>query len=286
VKSVSKSLLSALVGIALEQGKLTSLERPVADILADYYQPVESRLFALVRAPSDAQRRRITIRHLLTMTGGQVWDESSAPLVYALLMSSNPVRFAAELPVPGVAGASFNYSTAASHLLAGALARATREPNRAFAERQLLNPAGITLAGWDADPQGVHFGGSEMFLTTRNMLKFGILYLRQGRVGDQQVVPARWIAESFRKQTDVGMTVYQRMIPNLTGYGYLWWLRSAGGHAMACALGLGGQFILVVPSLELVVAGTSALDGRNPGNEKQFNGIFELVDRTIVAAAR
>ncbi len=127
--------------------------------------------------------------------------ESNAPLIYGLLMSSNPVRFAAELPVLAAPGARFNYSTASTHLLAGVFERSTRLPNRTSAERNLLAPAGIMLPQWDSDPQGVHFGGSEMFLTTRDMLKFGILYLNQGRVGDRPVVPASWVAASTTKKS-------------------------------------------------------------------------------------
>ncbi len=166
-----------------------------------------------------------------------------------------------------------------------ALTRLTGTTAREFAERNLFGPAGIVLARWDADPQGVNFGGSEMFLTTREMLKLGILYLHHGKVGERQVIPASWITESSAKHYDITVPVYRSMVPNLTGYGYLWWLRSAAGHEMICALGLGGQFVLVVPSLELVIAGTSALDARNPRNDKQFNGIFDLLDRAVITAA-
>jgi CubicO group peptidase (beta-lactamase class C family) len=286
VKSVSKSFLSALLGVAIAEGKVKSLDQRVAEVLPDSYRPVGGQLFTDARRKSDSLRQRVTLRHLLTMTSGLAWDESNAPLVYALLMSSNPVRFAAELPVLAEPGARFNYATASSHLLAGALAHLVGGSLRELGERSLFGPAGITVSRWDADPEGVNFGGSEMLLTTREMLKLGILYLQGGKVGDRQIVPADWVAASATKQIEVAMPVYQHMVPGLTGYGYFWWLRSGAGQEMYCALGLGGQFIVVVPRLDLVIAGTSALDGRNPGNDAQFNGIFALVDRAVIPAAR
>jgi CubicO group peptidase (beta-lactamase class C family) len=286
VKSVSKSFLSALVGIAVAQGKVKSLDQRVADVLPDGYRPVGGELFTDARRRSDSLRQRVTLRHLITMTSGLAWDESNAPLVSALLMSSDPVRFAAELPVLAEPGARFNYATASSHLLAGAVARLVGSPLREFGERSLFGPAGIILSRWDADPEGVNFGGSEMFFTAREMLKLGILYLHHGTVGDHHIVPADWVAASVAKQIEVATPVYQHMVPGLTGYGYFRWLRSGAGREMFCALGLGGQFVLVVPTLDLVIGGTSALDARNPGNDAQFNGIFALVDRSIIPAAR
>jgi CubicO group peptidase (beta-lactamase class C family) len=286
VKSVTKSFLSALVGIALAERWIANLDQPVAEILPEYYGPVAGSLFTVQRARSDSLRHRVTLRHLLAMSSGVAWDESSPNMTYALLTSGNPVRFAAELPVLAAPGEGFNYGTAGTHLLAGALTRLAGKSLREVGDTYLFGPAGIALARWDSDPQGVNFGGSEMFLTTREMVKFGILYLHQGRVGDRQVIPADWMAESTTKRFDVTAPIYRQMVPNLTGYGYLWWLRSSAGHDMICALGLGGQFVLVVPRLDMVIAGTSALDGRNPGNERQFNAIFDLVDRSIVAGAR
>jgi CubicO group peptidase (beta-lactamase class C family) len=281
VKSVSKSFLSALLGIAAARGRVPDLDRAVAEVLPDYYGPVGGSIFAAVRARSDSLRRRVTLRHLLTLSGGLGWDESNAMLTYALLLSANPGRFAADLPILAEPGRNFNYSTASTHLLAAALTRLLGTGLLDFGREELFGPAGIAVARWDTDPQDVNFGGSEMFLTAREMLKLGVLYARQGRVGDRQVVPAAWVAESMRQHYVVEAPAYRAMVPGLTGYGYLWWLRRSAGHEMVGALGLGGQFVLLIPSLDLVIAGTSALDARNPGNEKQFTGIFELVDELV-----
>ena len=98
-------------------------------------------------------------------------------------------------------------------------------------------------------------------------------------------MPAAWIDASWEKRSDVASPIYDAMVPGLTGYGYLWWLRKSNGRIMNSALGYGGQFILVVPELDMVIAGASALDGRNPGLIPQFKGIFGLVDQ-IVASVR
>jgi CubicO group peptidase (beta-lactamase class C family) len=286
VKSVSKSFLSAIAGIAIAERRGASVDQPVSELLPQHYRKHGGTIFADARERSDSLRRLVTLRHLLTMSSGLAWDESNAMLIYALVLNDDPVRFAAELPVLTPPGSGFNYATASSTLLAGALTRLTREPLRRYGQRKLFGPAGIEIARWDTDPNGVNFGGSEMFMTPREMLKLGVLYVRGGKVGDRQVVPASWVQESLTKKFEVAQPVYRSMIPQSTGYGYLWWLRDAAGHDMACALGLGGQFVLVVPSLDLVIAGTSRLDEANAGNDRPFIQLFEVVDRSIIAAAR
>jgi CubicO group peptidase (beta-lactamase class C family) len=150
-----------------------------------------------------------------------------------------------------------------------------------YAEDALLRPGGIDLRGWDVDGAGDPLGGSEMYFTARALARFGQLYLDRGTAGGRQLVPSAWIDSSWTKRADVASPIYQGMIPGLTGYGYLWWLRRSHERIMNSALGYGGQFILVVPELDLVIAGASALDARNPGLIPQFKGIFSLVDQIV-----
>jgi CubicO group peptidase (beta-lactamase class C family) len=225
-------------------------------------------------------RATITVRHLLTQTAGYGWDESG-PILSSFLLGSDPVRLVAELPMAAPPGTTFNYSTGNTHLLAAALTRAVRTPLAKFATDVLLSPSGIPLAGWDVDGAGNPLGGSEMYFTARALARFGQLYLDRGSAGGRQVVPAAWIDASWEQRSEVASPIYASMIPGLTGYGYLWWLRKSNERIMNSALGYGGQFILVVPELQLVIAGASALDGRNPGLIPQFKGIFGLVDQIV-----
>jgi len=286
-KSVSKSFLSALVGIAVGQGRL-SLDQRVSSLLPRYFdQDLEpaNRMFRAAVVRNDSVRATITVRQLLTMTTGYAWDEGG-PILSTFLVSGDPVRLVAELPLAAMPGASFNYTTGGTHLLAAALAQAVGVPLRTFANEMLFGPAGITLREWDVDGAGNPLGGSEMYFTPRGLARFGQLYLDRGNAGTRSVVPADWVASSWERHTAVESPLYTGMIPGLTGYGYLWWLRKSGERTMNCALGFGGQFVLVVPELDLVIAGASALDSRNPGNVPQFNGIFRLVDAIVGSVSR
>ena len=286
VKSVSKSILSALVGIAIEQKKL-SLDQTIASILPELYrngQP-ENRMFRAAVVRNDSVRSTITVRHLLTQSSGYAWDEGGA-ILSTFLVSSDPARLVAEQVMAALPGATFNYSTGNTHLLGTALERAIGTPLRPYAETTLLTPIGALLRGWDIEGAGRPLGGSEMYLTARSLARFGQLFLDGGTAGGKQVVPAGWVAASWEKRFDVPSPIYQEMIPGLTGYGYLWWLRTSHGLVMNSALGYGGQFVLVVPELKLVIAGASALDARNPGLIPQFKGIFGLVDQVVAAVSR
>jgi len=285
-KSVSKSVLSALVGIAIDRGKL-SLEQRVSTLLPEYFAQgpaAATRMFRAAVIRNDSMRATITIRQLLTQSSGYSWDEGG-PILSTFLVSSDPARLVAEQIMAASPGSTFNYSTGNTHLLSAALTRAVGMPLARFATEALLTPAGIPLSGWDVDGAGHPLGGSEMYFTARALARFGQLYLDHGSIGGRQVVPPAWIAASWQKQIGVVSPIYDAMVPGLTGYGYLWWLRMSNGRAMNSALGYGGQFILVVPELDLVIAGASALDARNPGLIPQFQGIFGLVDQ-IVASVR
>ncbi len=239
-KSVSKSLLSALVGIAISQGKL-SLDQRVASLLPDNFAQspaAPDRMFRAAVVRNDSLRATITVRHLLTQTAGSAWDEAG-PILSSFLLASDPVRLVAELPMVAQPGTTFNYSTGNTHLLAAALTRAVETPLGKFANDALLGPSGIPLAGWDVDGAGHPLGGSEMYFTARALARFGQLYLDRGSIGGRQVVPAAWIDASWQKQANVVSPIYDAMVPGLTGYGYLWWLRKSNGRTMNSALGYG-----------------------------------------------
>lgn len=286
VKSVSKSFLAGMVGIAIEQGKL-SLDQTIASILPRYYRHdvPENRMFRAAVQRNDSMRAAVTVRHLLAQTSGISWDEGGA-ILSTFLVSSDPARLMAEQIMVAAPGSTWNYSTGNTHLLATALEAATDTPLRRYAEEALLKPTGIELRGWLVDGSGRPLGGSEMFFTARGLARFGQLYLNGGKLDGKQVVPADWVTASWQKKADVTSPIYKEMVPGVTGYGYLWWLRTSSGRVMNCALGFGGQYVLVVPELKLVIAGASALDARNPGLIPQFKGIFGLVDQIVTAVSR
>lgn len=242
VKSLSKSVLSALIGIALERRILPGLDAPIAELL-----PEES-------SGLDEERRRgITLRHLLTMTSGL--GSTSGEHYGRWVASRNWVRAALGRPLEAAPGERFVYSTGNSHLLAAALTRAVGEDLLAWSRRVLFDPLGLEVAGWDRDPQGIRFGGNSFRITPEALGRFGRLYARGGRHRGAQLVPARWIEESTRGQAAGWPERYG-------AYGYLWWVPPFATERAFLAAGYGGQFLLVVPERDLVVVLTSSHVGK------------------------
>nr|MBA3341936.1 serine hydrolase [Gemmatimonadaceae bacterium] len=182
--------------------------------------------------------------------------------------SSNWVRNALSRPMVEEPGGRMVYSTASTHLLSAIVTRATGMSTYRFAERSLAQPLGIALRPWQKDPQGVYFGGNDMYLTPRDMLKLGALYLNRGAVDGKRIVPREWVDSSFVPRTVSPF--------NGNRYGYGWWMRTASGHDIHYAWGYGGQFIFIVPDLDLVVVMTSDAEASRDGSHtRELHRILE-----------
>jgi len=261
VKSVSKSIISSLVGIAIERGKIPSVSEPIATYFAD-----------LLRAPADAQKRQITIEQLLTMQSGL--ESTSSRNYGAWVTSRHWVRYALMRDLHATPGTRMEYSTGNTHLLSAILTRATGASTWQFAQASLAKPLGFSLAQWPQDPQGIYFGGNDMLLTPRQMVAFGELYLNRGRIGEAQVIPERWVEQSFVPR---GRSNYSEQL-----YGYGWWMRELAGQQAYYAWGFGGQYIFVIPSQRLVVVTTSSTaTGEERRRHRQT--IVDIVEQMIVA---
>ncbi|MGQ0732793.1 MAG: serine hydrolase domain-containing protein [Acidobacteriota bacterium] len=260
VKSVSKSVISALVGIAVARHLIPGVDQPIVE-----YFPELAR-------DRDARKRAITIEDLLTMRSGL---ESTSGRGYgAWVQSPNWVRYVLARPATGAPGQRVEYSTGSSHLLSAIVTKAAGMSTWRFAQEQLAKPLGFSLAPWMQDPQGVFFGGNEMVMTPRQMVAVGELYARRGRVGDRQLLPASWIDRTIvpRGRSRWGSD---------REYGYGWWIRELGGYATYYAWGYGGQFIFVVPDLDLVVVTSSRSDVSRERRDHN-DAIYDIVGRLIV----
>lgn len=259
IKSVSKSILNALTGIALEQGHLESLDVPVSRHLPEYFREL----------PADDPRRRITVRHLLSMSSGL--PSTSIGNYGAWVSSRDWVGYALGRALQSAPGTAMSYSTGDTHILAAVLTRATGRPLRQFALQHLFAPLGMRVGGWDQDPQGIYFGGNNLALSPASLLSFGRLYLDQGRHQHHQVLPAAWVHESW-----------QLRFPNSSfnqrhDYGYLWWHTRYAGHSTWFAWGYGGQFLFVIPDLDAVVVLTGDPDTRERGANSLIHAAMEQV---------
>ena len=236
IKSASKSVVSALVGLAIDRGHIKSVKQPVASFFPDLFPG------------RDDPKREITIEDLLTMRSGL---ESTSNRNYgAWVQSRNWVRYALARPLVAEPGTHMQYSTGNSHVLSAILTKATGKSTWQFAQEVLAKPLGFSLVQWPRDPQGIYFGGNDMLMTPRQMVAFGELYLNRGRVKGLQLVPASWIASSFVPR---GRSGFSEQL-----YGYSWWIREIAGEQAYYAWGFGGQFIFLVPELELVIVSTSS----------------------------
>ena len=186
IKSASKSIISALVGIAIDRDQIPGAGTPIVT-----YFPELSR-------DSDTRKREITVEHLLTMRPGL--EGTSNRNYGAWVTSRNWVQHALARPMFASPGAEMEYSTGSTHLLSAILTKAAAKSTREFANEVLAGPLGFSLPRWPRDPQGIYFGGNDMLMTPRQMLAFGELYLNEGRSDDRQVVSEAWVHRSCEGQ--------------------------------------------------------------------------------------
>jgi CubicO group peptidase (beta-lactamase class C family) len=260
IKSASKSVISALVGLAVARGFIKDVDQPIAPYFKGELGTV-----------SDPRKHAITIEHLLSMQSGL--ESTSGRNYGAWVQSGNWVRYAIRQPLIADPGTTMEYSTGSTHLLSALLARTTKQSTWQFAQRQLAAPLGFTLARWPQDPQGVFFGGNDMLLTPRQMLAFGELYLNRGTVGEAEVLPASWIDRSFvpRGRSRWGSD---------REYGYGWWMRKLAGQRAYYAWGYGGQFIFVIPSAHMVIVTTSDATVSRERRE-HLQAIYDLAEEIV-----
>jgi CubicO group peptidase (beta-lactamase class C family) len=262
VKSVSKSVISTLVGIAIERKLIPSVREPIATWFPE-----------LARDP-DPRKRRITVEDLLTMRSGLI--STSFDNYGSWVGSRNWVDYILRRPMIGEPGEGMEYSTGNTHLLSAILTKATKQSTWAFAQQQLATPLGFTVSRWARDPQGIYFGGNDMLMTPAQLLTLGQLYLDRGRHGTRQLVPASWVEASCK---GLGRS---RFNPDQT-YGYGWWSRDFAGRPGCFAWGYGGQYVIVFRELNAIVVTTSTTDVSEERRDHRRQ-IFDIIERLILPA--
>lgn len=229
IKSASKSILSALTGIAFEKKYLHNQYQKVFEFYPEL--------------TNDSLKQAISLHDLLAMTGGFNYMEDASPSPFDL---DNWKK----IPMRDKPGEIFEYNTMLPHMMSAILTRATGESTKTFADKWLFGPLSITNYQWIKSNDGIYHGGSDIFLTPRDMAKFGYLFLRNGQWKGKQVVSKEWIKESTTKQVNIPA---EDLYAEGLNYGYWWWLQGKGYMAW----GAGGQYIIVRPDLDLVVVITA-----------------------------
>ena len=191
VKSASKSIIAALVGIAIDRGLIKSVREPIVSY------------FPELRSDPDRRKQAITVEDLLTMRSGL--ESTSGRNYGAWVKSGNWVRYALRQPIVSEPGTAMEYSTGSSHLLSAILTKVSGTSTWQFAQTALAAPMDLRLARWPTDPQGIYFGGNEMLLTSRQMVAIGQLYLDHGHANGRQIVPASWVETSCVPRTTLGV---------------------------------------------------------------------------------
>ena len=243
IHSCTKSIMSALIGIAIDKGYIKSVNQPITD----FFQGKEF-------ANMDDLKKSITLENLLMMASGLKCRDSYLYRwvgLFEMRNSDDWAQYVLDLPMSEAPGEKFEYCNGVSYLLSVIIQSTTGVKTSDFARKHLFGPLGIVDVDWETSPQGVDVGYGEMWLNPRDMAKFGWLFLNKGRWGNKQILPSAWVEVSTRGH--IGATLFDQ-------YGYQWWVDSAGIYM---AVGFKGQFIFVVPEKSIVVVFTSDLPGGN-----------------------
>lgn len=264
IKSASKSVLSLLVGIAIDEGYLESVDQTIGEFFPEYFSQ-----------NPNPKKEAITIENLLTMRSGL--ETTSFQNYGRWVISDNWINFALSQPFEEEPGGRMVYSTGTSHLLSVILTKATGMSTRAFANEHLFDPMNIRIGGWDRDPQGFYMGGNNLALSPLSLLKLGEVVLNGGIYNGTQLVPESWIQSSTN--------IYTRSVYNDYDYGYMWWQRYVGGQNVIFAWGNGGQYIMIIPALEAVISITSDMES-STGSRQYQRRIFTFLEDTIIPYLR
>ena len=259
--SVTKSIMSALIGICINQGLIENIQ-----VTLSSYYPEYASIFE-----SDERKKKITLEHVLNMKAGFVWDGATTS-TEMINGRESWAKYVLNQPMENEPGRVFNYNDGLSVLLGDIVTRVSGKSSRLFAQENLFNKIRIDNPFWDVSRWGEVGGGWGLWLTPRDMVKFGKLFLNDGKYDGEFVISSAWVKKSKTRTSKDGALYYC----------YHWWSReyTKGDryHSALIAAGAGGQYIIIVPSLDLVVVFT--------GGDYDYEGTspLDLMQRYIVPA--
>ena len=279
LQSVTKSYTSALVGIALDQGCLSSVDQK----MMEFFPEVGGQL-------DDPRKEQISIREMLQMRSGYPWEETD-PALFEALLSADYLSLIDGFPLTRDPGTEFQYSGLTSHWLGVIVARACDTDLKSFSQEYLFSPIDAELGDdWIKNWDGYYIGLAGMHVTARDMAKFGYLFLNEGEYEGNQVLSPDWVRDSLQRYSE-GVNI-SGWIPVLTsrygnfrdlGYGYQWWSARVGDQYFNYASGHGGQLIVLLDDLDMIIVTVSDPFWQQHDDQswKHESAIIELVGKFI-----
>lgn len=271
LQSVSKSYISALVWIAIEQECISGIDAKLVDFFPEFAGQI-----------TDPRKNQITIEEMLQMRSGYPDEETSQEYMDALYWGVYPPLIE-DFPLICEPGTCFNYSNVTYMLLAQMLSRSCEADLRSFAQENLFGPIDTEVGDWQKDREGNYTGSGGIHATARDVAKFGQLYLDGGEYEGTQILPSEWVQDSLQnysnKAKDYGMSLVFKDL----GYGYGWWSATVGDHDFNFAWGHGGQLIVLLEDLDMVIVTTAdPFFAEHSGNSwKHESAIMNMVGRFI-----
>ncbi len=272
VRSVTKSVVSALTGLVIERGDIGSVEDPIGGYLDTLVSDLEP------------EKAAITIEHLLNMASGLEWDETGGFGDYTeWIVSDDPLGYVLDKPLVDEPGTRYNYNSGAVHVVGVVLEQATGTPLPELADELLFSRIGIARSRWEPFPEGFHNGGAGLDLRPRDLARFGQLYLQQGESAGSPIIPGEWVARS-----SVPHFAWRFNSGRLTGisYGFLWWVVPGIPGPLYFAWGFGGQYVVVVPELHLVIVTTNNWRGVGASAGRYERQTMDVLVDYIIPAFR
>lgn len=273
--SVSKSITSVIFGAAVKAGYIGSLDQKLVDVLPEYADILVG------------QKADITLEHLLTMSAGLEWDESSNPYgdpdnhVTGLFNAEDPIEFILSLDMVSEPGESFLYSSGATNVLGAVVQKLTGLSLLEYGNEVLFDPLNIKGGSWEQLPGGYYFASGGVSLRPRELAKIGQMYLNDGYWGSEQVLSPEWIEASVTGQ----ISTEGRTLPLASEYGYQWWRMNFPANSTSYpsyfAAGAGGQYMFIFPEQDMMVVFTGGKF--NTSGPVSF---FELVGNYILPALK
>ncbi len=259
LKSITKSMIGLLIGIAIEEGHIQNIKQPVLDFFGEC-QSKENKL---------EDKKAITIEDLLLMQSGIEWN-NRALVKDEWWFNENPHCFLLrEFPMDTIPGVKFSYNSGVAHLLSGIISRSTGQSTLEFASEHIFSPLKIKTIRWDQDQKGEYYGNSEMYLKPTDLLKIGQMLSNNGVYKGNQIIPQHWINEMQDKAYNA---------TSFMNYGYLWMASKNESPYYYFAGGSGGQHLFIVPKKNIVLVTTGHWDNARSTMEIMQLGV-QLIDK-------